>query len=559
MEKIWLKNYPEGIPAEIDIAHLPSLVTLIDQACQKYADQVAYVSAGVPITFAQVDAMSRQFAAFLQAQGFKKGDRIALMMPNMFQYPIAMFGVLRAGCSVVNVNPLYTPRELEFVLKDSGARAIVIIENFAHTLQQVVEKTPVEKVIVTSLGELLGPLKGPLINFVLRKVKKMVPAYQIPARYKPESFRSALAQGKGRALTPVSLGHEDMAFLQYTGGTTGVPKAAVLTHENIASNVMQAYTWIAPLVNHGKETIVTALPLYHIFALTANCLVFLMIGARNVLIANPRDIPMVVKMWSKQQVTAFTGVNTLFNALLNDENFRKLDFSAMRVALGGGMAVQAPVAARWKEVTNSPLLQAYGLTETSPAATINPMTATDFNGSIGLPIPSTEVSIRDEEGRELGIGEVGEICIRGPQVMSGYWQRPEETAKVMWPDRYLRTGDMGYVNNDGFVFIVDRMKDMILVSGFNVYPNEVEEAAVMHNGILECAAVGIADERSGEIVKLFVVRKDPTLTEKQVIEHCRTVLTAYKVPKIVEFRDELPKTNVGKILRRALRDEGKAA
>ncbi|WP_412480520.1 long-chain-fatty-acid--CoA ligase [Azonexus sp. IMCC34839] len=551
MEKIWLKSYPQGIPAEIDIDHIPSLVALFEDACRKFADKVAYISMGKEMTYRQLDEESQAFAGWLQAKGLKKGDRVALMMPNLLQYPVALFGTLRAGCVVVNCNPLYTPRELEHQLKDSGAVAIVIVENFAHTLEQVIARTPLKHVVVTPMGEMLGALKGMLVNFVVRKVKKLVPAWNIPGAI---GFNSALATGRSHGWTRVPLEQSDIAFLQYTGGTTGVSKGAMLTHANIASNVTQAYNWIHPVVHEGQEFIITALPLYHIFALTANCLTFLMIGARNLLIANPRDIPGFIKEWGKYPVTVMTGVNTLFNALLNHPDFAKLDFSTMNVTLGGGMAVQAPVAERWLKVTGTPLLQAYGLTETSPAATINPLDMHEFNGAIGLPISSTEVSIRDDNGAEVPLTQVGEICIRGPQVMKGYWQRPEETSFVFYPDGFLRTGDMGYMDKQGFIFLVDRKKDMILVSGFNVYPNEVEEAVAMHPGVIDVAAIGVPDEHSGEAVKIFVVRKDPALNEMMLIQHCRTVLTGYKVPKHVEFRDDLPRTNVGKILRRALKE-----
>ena len=551
MEKIWLQSYPKGVPAEIDIDHIPSLVALFDKACKTFADKVAYISMGREITYRQLDAEASEFAGWLQAKGLKKGDRVALMMPNILQYPVALFGTLRAGCVVVNCNPLYTPRELEHQLKDSGATAIVIVENFAHTLQQVIAHTAIKHVIVTSMGERLGGLKGAIVNFVVRRVKKMVPAWHLAGSI---SFKTALAQGRKQGFKPVPLEQGDLAFLQYTGGTTGVSKGAMLTHANIASNVTQAYNWIKPVVREGEEMIITALPLYHIFALTANCLTFLMIGARNLLIANPRDIPGFVKEWRKYPVTVVTGVNTLFNALLNNAEFGKLDFSTMRVTLGGGMAVQGPVAERWRKVTGVPLLQAYGLTETSPAATINPLDMHEFNGAIGLPISSTDVSIRDDYGAEVPQGQVGEICIKGPQVMKGYWQRPEETANVFHPDGFLRTGDMGYVDKLGFVFLVDRKKDMILVPGFNVYPNEVEEAVAMHPGVSDVAAIGVPDEHSGEAVKIFVVRKDPAVNEQMLIAHCRSVLTGYKVPKHIEFRDDLPRTNVGKILRRALKE-----
>ncbi|HQU80994.1 MAG TPA: long-chain-fatty-acid--CoA ligase [Azonexus sp.] len=551
MDKIWIKTYPTGVPAEISIDHVPSLVALFEDACRKYADKMAYVSMGREMTYGELDSLTRDFAGWLQSLGLKKGDRVALMMPNLLQYPVALFGTLRAGCVVVNCNPLYTPRELEHQLKDSGATAIVIVENFANTLQQVIAKTVVKHVVVTPMGEMLGMLKGTLVNLVVRHVKKLVPAWSLPGSI---NFTSALAAGRRHGLDPVTLGHDDLAFLQYTGGTTGVSKGAMLTHANISSNVMQAYSWIKPVVNEGEEFIITALPLYHIFALTANCLTFLMIGARNLLIANPRDIPGFVKEWAKYPITVVTGVNTLFNALLNNPEFAALDFSTMKVTLGGGMAVQGPVADRWRKVTGTPLLQAYGLTETSPAATINPLHMTEFNGSIGLPISSTEVAIRDDSGKEVPLGQVGEICIRGPQVMKGYWQRPEETANVMYGDGFLKTGDMGYIDHLGYVFLVDRKKDMILVSGFNVYPNEVEEAVAMHEGVSDVAAIGVHDDNSGEAVKIFVVRKDPNLTAEELIAHCRKQLTGYKVPKHVEFRADLPRTNVGKILRRALKE-----
>ena len=552
MDKIWIKNYPPGVPEEISISHISSLVDLFEEACRKHADRVAYISMGKEMTYREVDNLSRDFAGWLQSLGFGKGDRVALMMPNVLQYPVALFGTLRAGCVVVNVNPLYTPRELEHQLKDSGAKAIVILENFATTLEQVLVKTDVKHVVVTPMGEMLGLLKGTLVNFVVRKVKKLVPAWSLPESI---TFTTALATGRRHGMDKVTMTREDLAFLQYTGGTTGVSKGAMLTHANISSNVMQAYSWIKPVVVEGEEFIITPLPLYHIFALTVS-LTFLMIGARNLLIANPRDIPGFVKEWSKYPVSVATGVNTLFNGLLNNADFAKLGFSSMKVALGGGMAVQAPVAERWKKVTKSPLLQAYGLTETSPAATINPLHLKDFNGSIGLPISSTEVSIRSDDGREVPITQVGEICIRGPQVMKGYWQRDEETANVMTPDGFLRTGDMGYIDHEGYVFIVDRKKDMILVSGFNVYPNEVEEAVAMHEGVGDVAAIGVPDDNSGEAVKIFVVRKDPNLSAEELIAHCRKQLTGYKVPKHVEFRADLPRTNVGKILRRALKEGG---
>ncbi|MFN3884716.1 MAG: long-chain-fatty-acid--CoA ligase [Rhodocyclaceae bacterium] len=552
MKKVWLKSYPPGVPAEIDPTRYASLTAMFGESCTRFADQVAYLSMGKGITYRELAQAARAFAGWLQSRGVKKGDRVALMMPNVLQYPVALFGTLLAGAVVVNCNPLYTPRELEHQLKDSGANTVVILENFAHTLQAVIDKTAVRNVIVTPLGEMLG-LKGLIVNFVVRHVKKLVPAWELPQAI---GFRAALAQGRRQGFSAVSLGHDDLAFLQYTGGTTGVSKGAMLTHGNICANVLQAYAWIQGDLEEGREVIVTALPLYHIFALTANCLTFLLLGARNVLIANPRDIPHFVKEWAKYPVSVVTGVNTLFNALLNNEAFRQLDFSTMKVTLGGGMAVLKPTADRWQQVVGVPLIQAYGLTETSPAATINPLNLKEFNGSIGLPISSTEVSIRADDGHEVPLGQVGEICIRGPQVMKGYWQRPEETANVLLPDGFLRTGDLGYVDDKGFVYLVDRKKDMILVSGFNVFPNEVEEAVAQHPGVLEVAAIGVPDEHSGEAVKIFVVRKDPNLTADELIAHCRNLLTGYKVPKHVEFRADLPKTNVGKILRRALKEEG---
>jgi len=550
MEKIWLQSYPPGMPTTIDAARYTSLAEVFERSCANFADQIAYLSMGKGLSFSALRAAAHDFAGWLQARGVQKGDRVALMMPNVLQYPVALFGTLLAGGVVVNCNPLYTPRELEHQLKDSGATAIVILENFAHTLQAVIDKTALRHVIVTPLGEMLG-LKGWLVNFVVRHVKKLAPAWHLT---QASSFSSALTEGHRHGFTPVPLRHDDLAFLQYTGGTTGVSKGAMLTHGNLCANILQAHAWIEHKLEEGKEVIMTALPLYHIFALTANCLVFLMMGARNVLIANPRDIPHFVKEWAKYPVSVFTGVNTLFNALLNNADFCKIDFSTMKVTLGGGMAVQKPTAERWQQVVGVPLIQAYGLTETSPAATINPLDVTEFNGSIGLPIPSTEVSIRADDGHEVPLGQIGEICIRGPQVMKGYWQRPDETANVLLPDGFLRTGDLGYMDEKGYVYLVDRKKDMILVSGFNVFPNEVEEAVAQHPGVLEAAAIGVPDEHSGEAVKIFVVRKDPNLTAEELIAHCRQLLTGYKVPKHVEFRADLPKTNVGKILRRALKE-----
>ena len=554
MDKIWLSSYPRGIPATIDINEYASVREVFEESCKKFAARPAFTCMGKSITFADLDTLSTAFGAWLQGIGCGKGSRIALMMPNILQYPVCLFGALWAGCTVVNVNPLYTARELEHQLNDSGADVIVVVENFAHTLQEVVARTSVKHVVVTSIGELLG-FKGIVVDVVLRHVKKMVPPWSLPGAIR---LSDALAEGRKRTLERVPIGHDDIAFLQYTGGTTGVAKGAMLLHRNIVANMLQARAWVKPFLdaNH-REVIITPLPLYHIFSLTANCLVFMSLGGENVLIPNPRDIPGFVKELAKVKFTAITGVNTLFNALLNNPDFAKLDFSSLRVVLGGGMAVQEAVARRWKEVTKTTLVEAYGLTETSPAATINPFDLPDYNGAIGLPIPSTEIELRDDAGKAVPLGQPGEICIRGPQVMAGYWNRADETAKVMDKDGWFATGDVGVMDERGYVRIVDRKKDMILVSGFNVYPNEIEGVVAMHDGVLECAAVGIPDDKSGEAVKLFVVRKVETLTADQLLRHCREHLTGYKVPREVEFRDDLPKTNVGKILRRQLRDESK--
>lgn len=553
MDKIWLKSYPPGIPAEIDVSEFASIGDMFLQSCRQFGERTAYVNMGKSIRFDELETLSGQFAAYLQGElKLPKGTRIALMMPNVMQYPVAMYGALRAGYTVVNCNPLYTARELEHQLKDSGAEAIVILDNFAHTLQQVLPHTPIKHVVVTRLGDMLGGLKGGLVNFVVKHIKKMVPAWNLPGH---KRFNDILAIGARHTLKPVTVGHDDIAYLQYTGGTTGVAKGAMLTHRNIIGNLQQAHAWIKPFLGDKPEVIITALPLYHIFSLTANCLTFFKIGATNILITNPRDIPGFIKELGKVRFTAITGVNTLFNALLNNPAFEKVDFSSLRITLGGGMAVQQAVAERWKKVTGRPLIEAYGLTETSPAVCINPLDLAEFNHAIGLPVSSTEVSIRDDEGVEVGVGQPGELCVKGPQVMAGYWNRPDETAKVMTADGFLRTGDVATIDPDGFVRIVDRKKDMILVSGFNVYPNEVEDIVAGHPGVVEVAAVGVPDPRSGEAVKVFVVRKDPALTKEALIAYCRDNLTGYKVPHHVEFRDELPKTNVGKILRRALRDD----
>jgi long-chain acyl-CoA synthetase len=552
MNKVWLKNYPPGVPAEINPDEYRSLTQLLDASCERFATLPAFTSLGRIITYAEYQRLARDFAAWLQQSAkLQRGDRIALMLPNVLQYPIALYGALRAGLTVVNTNPLYTARELEHQLTDSGAKAIVILENFAHTLEQVIEHTGLQQVIVTGVGDQLGWPKSAVVNLVIRHVRKQVPHWELPQALR---FNAALEQGAFLPFEPVATAHDDIAFLQYTGGTTGVAKGAMLTHRNLVSNVLQAAAWIGTAARPGKDTIITALPLYHIFALTANWLVFFKFGAHNVLIANPRDFAAFVKELRAYRFSYISGVNTLFNALLNTPGFSDVDFSELRITLGGGMAVQRSVAEHWQQVTGNVLTQAWGLTETSPAACINPLSLQEFTGSIGLPIPSTELTLRNDAGKELDIGEIGELCVRGPQVMLGYWQRPDETANVMLGD-WLRTGDIGRMDHGGFVYIEDRKKDMILVSGFNVYPNEVESVVAAHPGVLEVAAVAKDDERSGEVVALFVARKDPNLTEQQLIDYCRGELTGYKVPKHVYFRNELPKSNVGKILRRELRDE----
>ena len=551
MEAPWFKSYQAGIPHQINLNEYSSLVDLLEISFKKFRDKPAFHNMGRSLSFGEMDELSGNFASYLQNElKLKKGDRVALMMPNLLQYPVALFGVLRAGMVAVNVNPLYTARELEHQLKDSGAKAIVILANFAHVLEKVVAKTDVKHVVVTQVGDLLKQPKATLVNLVLKHVKKMVPAFNIPGAV---SINQTLSMGTSKPHSRVSLNHDDLAFLQYTGGTTGVSKGAMLTHGNMVANMLQARAWIGNLIQEGSEIIVTALPLYHIFSLTANCFIFSSIGALNLLITNPRDFDGFVKELKKWKFTSFTGVNTLFNALLNNPEFKNVDFSALRLTMGGGMAVQKAVADQWKAVTGSPLIEAYGLTETAPAACINPMDLKAYNGYVGLPIPSTEVEIRDDAGKKLDFDQVGEVCIRGPQVMKGYWQRPEETALVLMADGFLKTGDLGYMNSNGFTKLVDRKKDMILVSGFNVYPNEIEEVVTMNPKVLECAAIGVPDAKAGEAVKLFVVKKDPSLTEKEIIEHCRANLTAYKVPRSVEFRTELPKSNVGKILRKDLR------
>jgi len=552
MEKVWLKNYPEGVPENIDPDSVKSLAELLQNSVAKFGEKPAYTNMDKTITFNQLEQLSTKFASYLQNQlSLKQGSRVALMMPNLLQYPIALFGVLKAGMVVVNVNPLYTARELKHQLNDSGAETIVIIENFASTLAKVVEETGVKHVITTQVGDMLPFFKAKLINFALKYLKKAIPQFNLPQSI---NFNSALALGSKQTFINVDVKGSDAAFLQYTGGTTGVAKGAELTHRNIVANMMQTKEWLTDRMDYGNEIVITALPLYHIFALTANCMTFIMLGGENVLITNPRDMPGFIKELSKHRFSTITGVNTLFNGLLNTPGFSELDFTRLKMTVGGGMAVQRSVAEDWKRVTGCTLVEAYGLTETSPSATANPIDLKEYNGSIGLPMPSTEVKIIDDDGNELEIGERGELCIKGPQVMRGYWNRPEATAESI-EDGWLKTGDIAIVNEEGFLRLVDRKKDMILVSGFNVFPNEIEEVIASHPGILEVAAIGLPDPKSGEIVKVFVVRKDPNLTEEDVRAHCKELLTGYKCPRIIEFREDLPKSNVGKILRKDLRAE----
>ena len=547
----WLNAYPEGIPAEIDPGSYSSLKALMERSFKRFSSEPAFSNASTRLSYAEMEELSRHFAAFLQARGLQHGDRIAIMMPNLLQYPVAVFAALRAGLAVVNVNPLYTPRELEHQLRDSGARAILVLENFAHTVEQVVQDTEVETVIVTAIGDQYPLFKRALVNLVVRHVKKLVPRWKMADTVR---YRAALAQGRRAPFKDVEVTGEDIAFLQYTGGTTGVAKGAMLTHRNMVANILQISAWSKPYLQGPGDIGAAPLPLYHIFALTANLFFFFELGGHDMLVTNPRDLPSFIKDLAREPVTLVTGVNTLFAALLESPDFRELDFSKLKICLGGGMAVQSDVAARWKALTGQNLCQGYGLTETSPVVTANPLDGREFNGSVGLPIPSTDVEIRDDDGNTLSIGEIGEICVRGPQVMRGYWQRPEATAEVLAADGWLRTGDIGRMDEQGFVYIEDRKKDMIIVSGFNVYPNEVEDVATAHPGVLEAAAIGIPHEQSGEAVRLFVVRRDPALTAEDVIAHCREQLTRYKIPREVVFRDNLPKTNVGKILRRELRE-----
>ncbi|QQO15542.1 long-chain fatty acid--CoA ligase [Bradyrhizobium diazoefficiens] len=558
MERIWLKQYPPGVPADIEPTQYASLVDLLEESFKKFADRKAFICMDKSISYRDLDQMSLALAAYLQGRGLQRGARVSIMMPNVLQYPVATAAVLRAGFAVVNVNPLYTPRELEHQLKDSGAEAIIVLENFAHTVEQVIAKTQVKHVIVASMGDLLG-FKGMIVNLVVRRVKKMVPAFSLPGAV---SFNDALSAGRGLTFNKPKLSPGDVAFLQYTGGTTGVSKGATLLHRNIVANVLQNDAWLQPALaappHIDQLLIVCALPLYHIFALTACYLLAVRAGGCNLLIPNPRDIAGFVKELAKYQVNSFPAVNTLYNGLMHHPDFKKLDFSKLKISNGGGMAVQRPVAEQWKAVTGCFIAEGYGLSETSPTLTCNPATTTEFSGSIGIPVPSTWISIRDDDGNEVPLGQAGEICAKGPQVMSGYWNRPEETAKVMTADGYFRTGDIGIMDERGYTKIVDRKKDMILVSGFNVYPNEIEEVIASHPGVLECAVIGIPDSKSGEAVKAFIVKKDPNLAAEDVIKFCQEQLTGYKVPKHIEFRADLPKTNVGKILRRQLRDEKKA-
>ncbi len=560
MDKFWLKSYQEGVPAEIDITQYRSLTQLLEEAFKKYADRKAYACMDKSITYGELDTMSAQMGAWLQSRGMKQGARVAIMMPNILQYPVAMAAVMRAGFVVVNVNPLYTPRELQHQLTDSGAEAIIVLENFATTVEQVLPKTQVKHVIVANMGDLLGFVKGTIVNLVVRKVKKMVPEFSLP---NATAFNKVLAEGTRMTLKPVKLGHDDIAFLQYTGGTTGVSKGAVLLHRNVIANVLQNEAWLQPTLNtlpkNEQLVFICALPLYHIYSLTVCALMATRLGGMNVLIPNPRDIPGFVKEMGKYKVNIFPAVNTLYNGLMNNPDFAKIDFSGLKICNGGGMSVQQAVADKWLKLTGTPIIEGYGLSETSPVATANRCDIKEFTGMIGLPYPSTEIRILDDDGKEVPLGERGEIAIRGPQVMAGYWQRDDETAKSITADGFFKTGDVGIMDERGYTKIVDRKKDMILVSGFNVYPNEIEAVISAHPGVLECACVGVPDKNSGEAVKLFVVKRDQNLTAEDLQEYCKVELTGYKKPKYIEFRTDLPKTNVGKILRRELRDEKQAA
>ncbi|SET55633.1 long-chain-fatty-acid--CoA ligase [Variovorax sp. OV084] len=557
-DRPWLSSYPQGVPADIDASQYPSLVALMEESFTKYADRTAYSFMGKDISYAETDRQSKAFAGYLQGLGLAKGDRVAVMMPNCPQYPISVAGILRAGLILVNVNPLYTPRELEHQLKDSGAKAIIIMENFGTTLQQCIGATPVKHIVLASMGDRLGFLKGALVNYVVRNVKKMVPQFNLPGAVR---FNDALDKGASASLKPVAIGPDDVAVLQYTGGTTGVSKGAVLLHRNVIANVLQSEAWNEPVMNkvpaNEQPTSVCALPLYHIFAFTVGMMLNMRTGGKLILIPNPRDIPGVLKELSKHTIHSFPAVNTLFNGLANHPDFNTVNWKNLKVSVGGGMAVQAAVAKLWLEKTGCPICEGYGLSETSPSTTCNPTNSTAYTGTIGLPLPSTWLKLLDDDGNEVPAGERGEIAIKGPQVMAGYWQRPDETAKVMTPDGYFKSGDIGVVDERGYFKVVDRKKDMILVSGFNVYPNEIEDVVALIPGVLECAAVGVSDDKTGEAVKLVIVKKDPSLTEAQVREYCRANLTGYKQPRIVEFRSDMPKTPVGKILRRELRDAKK--
>ncbi|MGB1109834.1 MAG: AMP-binding protein [Gammaproteobacteria bacterium] len=550
----WHQSYDPDVPTEVDLQEFASILEIFERSVTQFADRPAFTNMGVSISYAELDRMSRDFAAWLQDDiGIKRGDRVALMMPNLLQYPVALFGTLRAGCVVVNVNPLYTPRELKHQLLDSGAKVIVILENFAHTLEQVRGDVPLEHVVITRMGDLFPFPKSTLVNAVVRYVKRMIPAWHLD---EIDWFKDVLHEGSEARYVRPDMSHDDLAFLQYTGGTTGVAKGVMLSHGNIVGNMQQATAWISTSLLNERQVVITALPLYHIFSLLANCMTFMKAGGENILITNPRDLKTFVKTLTQQSFTVITGVNTLYNALMKTAGIEGVDFSRLRVSLGGGMAVQKNVAKRWKELTGVPLIEAYGLTEASPAVCINPLTLEEFNGAIGLPIPATEVSIRDIDGEELEQGKNGEICVRGPQVTAGYWNRPEESEAIFFPDGWLRTGDIGHMDERGFFYVADRLKDMVLVSGFNVYPNEIEDVLVQHPGVDEAAVIGVPSEATGEAVKAFVVSNDPNLTKEALIEFCRGELTSYKVPKLIEFRADLPKTNVGKILRRALREEG---
>ncbi|MEM7655151.1 MAG: AMP-binding protein [Bacteroidota bacterium] len=547
----WHKSYPTGVPHEVDTTPYASVVDFVNQNLKKYGNAPAYVNMGKELSFAEVDRLSQDFAAYLQRLGLKKGDRIALQMPNLLQYPVILFGAIRAGLIIVNTNPLYTEREMAHQFKDSGAKAIVILANFADKLEKVLPKTDIEHVIITKIGDMIGGLKGAIVNFVVKYVKKMVPAYSLPQAI---PFKKALNAGAGMTFREVSVNAKDVGFLQYTGGTTGLSKGATLTHGNVVANMLQIAAYLGNKLEERKEIVITALPLYHIFAFTVNCLTMLQYGAKNVLITNPRDMPGFIKDLKAHPFTLITGVNTLFNGLLNQPNIQEVDFSALKLAVGGGMAVQTAVNDHWKKVTGTPILEGYGMSETSPVLTTNPTDGTDRIGTIGLPVPGTDLKILDDDGNEVAVGERGEICAKGPQVMSGYWEKPNETAQVFHKGGWLRTGDIGVMDEDGFFKIVDRKKDMILVSGFNVYPNEVEDVVAMHPGVLEVAAIGVPDDKSTEAVKVFIVKKDPNLTPEEIRAYSKENMAGYKVPKHVEFRDELPKSNVGKIIRRMLKE-----